>query len=117
MKSDSSVSYVLSRQVLPDSTSNTKPEIRCELIDSTLSSAQEYVSLSYTWGDHALTRSILLNDTLFPVTESLYTALRHLLNEEDSLTLWIDAICIYSHRTTMKDRGILRFAPQFSEGV
>jgi Heterokaryon incompatibility protein (HET) len=30
--------------------------------------------------------------------------------------LWIDALCIYSHRTVMKYFRILRFAPQFSEG-
>jgi hypothetical protein len=29
---------------------------------------------------------------------------------------WIDWVCIYSHRTAMKHLGIMRFAPQFSEG-
>ncbi|KAF2812972.1 HET-domain-containing protein [Mytilinidion resinicola] len=29
--------------------------------------------------------------------------------------LWIDSLCIYSHRSSIKPRRILRFAPQFSE--
>jgi hypothetical protein len=30
--------------------------------------------------------------------------------------IWIDALCIYSHRPTMKYLGTLRFQPQFFEG-
>jgi hypothetical protein len=40
------------------------------------------------------------------------------VNNEHLLVLLarINPVCVYSHRTAMKDLGILRFAPQFSEG-
>ena len=50
------------------------------------------------------------------ITKSLYGALRQLRKDIDNLILWVDALCIYSHRTKMNHLGILKFVSQFSEG-
>jgi hypothetical protein len=53
------------------------------------------------------------------VTWNLHAALYHIRQSTPSghrRILWVDALCIYSHRTTMKYLGTLRFPPQFFEG-
>ncbi len=53
-----------------------------------------YSALSYTWGDTSATAAITLNGQPFTVTENLLSALRHLRNPDNAISLWIDAICI-----------------------
>jgi len=48
----------------------------------------------------------LVNNKLLDVTESLEIALRHLQKELDTLTLWIDAMCINQKDTDEKNRQI-----------
>jgi Heterokaryon incompatibility protein (HET) len=64
-----------------------------------LNNAPDYVVLSYTWGlPHQNPLHVIhLEETTFPVTESLFTALWHLRPSSPSdaaLTIWIDAVCI-----------------------
>jgi hypothetical protein len=51
----------------------------------------------------------------YGVLESLHTLLETHVRY-GILNLWVDSICIYSHRTTMKHCRNLRFMPQLSEG-
>jgi hypothetical protein len=36
---------------------------------------------------------------------------------DEAMPLWIDALCIYSYQTTIKDLRILKFVPQFLRGL
>lgn len=54
----------------------------------------KYKAISYTWGDSANPKSILVNGKSFPLHVNLWDLLYHLrLNEETSF-LWADALCI-----------------------
>jgi hypothetical protein len=49
--------------------------------------------------------------------EDALRRLRALPETQRGMKYWIDALCIYSHRTAMKHLRTLRFEPQFFEGV
>ncbi|KAF3005197.1 hypothetical protein E8E13_010776 [Curvularia kusanoi] len=54
-----------------------------------------FEGVSYTWGDPTHTASIELDDgSYLPITANLESFLRHRRDNEQPLTLWIDAICI-----------------------
>jgi hypothetical protein len=90
-----------------------------------------YEALSYVWGDPNVRRAIVVSDERkadagtkgtaeregeLQVTENLHSALQYLRLKDWPRVLWVDAVCIYSHRTTMKYLETLRFPPQFFEG-
>ncbi|PSN60391.1 HET-domain-containing protein [Corynespora cassiicola Philippines] len=57
----------------------------------------DYMALSYTWGDPAITRRILVNGIKMDVTENLDAALRVLRTQpyiKNGWKIWIDALCI-----------------------
>jgi Heterokaryon incompatibility protein (HET) len=53
-----------------------------------------YAALSYTWGDAAVTKGILVNGKPLQVTTNLESALKHLRQAHDAFVLWVDAVCI-----------------------
>jgi hypothetical protein len=53
-----------------------------------------FEALSYAWGDSTVVESILLDDQVFKVTFSAWSALKALRYEDRPRILWIDAICI-----------------------
>jgi len=68
--------------------------ISCTISHVSLEEAPTYTALSYHWGDTAQKRAILVNGTVLSVSENLETALRHVRLQDESITLWVDAICI-----------------------
>jgi hypothetical protein len=64
------------------------------LIEASLDSAPHYRALSYTWGSLDLSECIYCDGKILPVTANCKDVLRHLRSKTQSLTLWIDAICI-----------------------
>ncbi|PSN63313.1 HET-domain-containing protein [Corynespora cassiicola Philippines] len=70
--------------------------IRCDLFQVSLKDKPQYKALSYVWGSKNVTRNIYLNRRLFAITVNLESALRHLRHPSgnESLILWIDALCI-----------------------
>jgi hypothetical protein len=91
--------------------------IVCRLRDVSLSNTSaKYDALSYCWGDSTKTDSITCDGRKFLITKNLRIALRRLRQKDAVVTIWIDQICIYSHRTATKHLGTMRFAPQFFEG-
>jgi hypothetical protein len=68
--------------------------IECHLYHASLADKPAYEALSYTWGDAAKVRPILLNGSCWGVTENLEIALRHLRRETELRTLWVDALSI-----------------------
>ena len=86
--------------------------LRLVALDS--ESLDPFIAVSYCWGDSKSRANIEIDGQTVNISESAAVAVRKLCGAAGQ-RLWIDAICIYSHRTTMKDLRILRFAPQFFE--
>ncbi|KPM35050.1 hypothetical protein AK830_g11525 [Neonectria ditissima] len=58
---------------------------------------EDYAAISYVWGDPTETSTIYVDRHKFEATKNLVSGLRHirqLLRGEETLPLWIDAICI-----------------------
>ena len=70
--------------------------LRCELMQMTLSLAQEqsYEAVSYCWGDERQEGRLKLDDTVMHVPGSAELALRALRLRKADRLLWIDAVCI-----------------------
>ncbi|PYH99708.1 HET-domain-containing protein [Aspergillus ellipticus CBS 707.79] len=101
-------SYTRMIRLLPDE--NKSALIQCELFNYNLSQSGDgghlYEALSYVWGSPARSHSIILNGCRFYVTESLYTALLHLRDNQLERVLWIDAISIKQHDDQEKSKQI-----------
>jgi hypothetical protein len=54
----------------------------------------EYEALSYVWGDDSVRVPIWVNSRKTEVTINLEQALRHLRSEDNSITIWADALSI-----------------------
>jgi hypothetical protein len=84
-------------------------------------SAPAYQAVSYVWGDPSLSRELYLQEGILAITASLAALLRRCRSllgcgRLTEIMFWVDAVCTYSHRTTMNYFESLRFVPQFSEG-
>jgi Heterokaryon incompatibility protein (HET) len=91
-------------------------EIRCQMRCATLSDRPRYSAVSYMWGPSDERRTIWINEQQIYVRKNLWSALQRLRLRTQDRKLWVDAICIYSHRTRIKCCRNLRFEPLFCEG-
>src|SRR5438034_6605365 len=73
---------------------DTGHTIVCSLSHFPLHDAPSYRALSYTWGNTADIRSILLNGQKVSVTANLEDALRAMQQVTEDSYFWIDALCI-----------------------
>jgi hypothetical protein len=72
----------------------------------------DYWTLSYTWGDTGITRTIIVNGHPMEVTENLEDFLRgyimsgitELSAEEERMGIWIDAVCI--NQNDVEERNV-----------
>lgn len=64
------------------------------LIRVSLLKNPDFEALSWAWGDESITQSITLNKQPFDIPSTLASALRGLRQEQHSLTLWVDYLCI-----------------------
>jgi len=71
-----------------------KAFIQCSLFPASRRGSGEYLALSYTWGDPNDTVPIHVNNGVRQVTRNLYAALTHIQEEQEEITIWVDAICI-----------------------
>ncbi|KAI1298083.1 heterokaryon incompatibility protein-domain-containing protein [Xylaria venustula] len=76
-------------------------KIKCKLDVVSLNDKPQYEALSYVWGSQTDLVDIDVDGVAFPATRNLYVALRRLRAQikntepnEDSRTLWVDAVCI-----------------------
>ncbi|KAI1419195.1 heterokaryon incompatibility protein-domain-containing protein [Xylaria sp. FL1777] len=76
-------------------------KIKCKLFVASLDDEPKYEALSYVWGSQTDLVDIDVDGVIFSATQNLYAALRRLREQirgsgsnEDSRTLWVDAICI-----------------------
>ncbi|KAF2116463.1 hypothetical protein BDV96DRAFT_686817, partial [Lophiotrema nucula] len=72
----------------------------------------DFVALSYVWGNQCHKRDITINGEPFQVGQNLHDALVRLQEsfevKERKLRVWVDAIYIYSDRTSIKRYRTLR---------
>lgn len=81
-------------ELFPRSCRLSKIRPHCRVFTQSLYDNPPYLALSYVWGDANDTRIILVDKRPFKVTRNLYEALESNMEEEESLIVWIDAICI-----------------------
>ncbi|EXL93390.1 heterokaryon incompatibility protein-domain-containing protein [Fusarium oxysporum II5] len=74
--------------------SDVSTKIRCQIFHTSLDMIQDYIAISYSWGDPLETRVIELDGHQFPVTTSLWHALSRIRSISTSVIVWADAICI-----------------------
>ncbi|KAJ4012443.1 hypothetical protein NW752_008136 [Fusarium irregulare] len=93
----------------PDGSGWNKPLV-CRLYKTSIANPSPYKALSYVWGEGGKAESIWVvgspgksGEASIPITESLDTALRHLRRPNETVTLWIDQICI--NQADNKEKG------------
>jgi hypothetical protein len=87
---------------------NWHDPISCELEVVSLNDDPAYFALSYVWGDPKVTLPIFLHRHALQVTSNLGNALRRLRGPTKPMVIWIDALCIYSDRSSTKHLRNLR---------
>jgi hypothetical protein len=53
-----------------------------------------YTALSYTWGNAAIVNHVLVNNEKIGVGANLFQALQDIRSPDESIVIWVDAICI-----------------------
>lgn len=74
----------------------------------------DYIAISYTWGDPTQTKDINLNGHSYPVTTNLHLALSYLRNEDKPRRLWIDSLCINQRDVAERNAQIPRMRDVFA---
>jgi hypothetical protein len=118
-------------------------ELFGSLVTRRIGEVPQYIALSYVWRDPTCAGYLFCQNghptdagrnlcpdhasniidfvRTLPLSRSLNDALRRIRRSLSHLghvvTVWADAICIYSYRTATKHLGTLRFAPQLFEGL
>ncbi|KAK0649698.1 heterokaryon incompatibility protein-domain-containing protein [Cercophora newfieldiana] len=101
--------YLLPRRCWPRI--NGEPVAVGELINFAVDQTPPYVALSYTWGDPNARTPIFIGTSCFHVTNNLAVALSYLAEEENTLILWVDAICINQADDAEKNTQVRRMGP------
>ncbi|KAF7679927.1 hypothetical protein GT037_001578 [Alternaria burnsii] len=78
-----------------------QPGVRGTTIEASLSKIDlndpkrpPYTALSYTWGDAAIVDYVHVNDEKIGVGANLFHALQDIRSPDESIVIWVDAICI-----------------------
>ncbi|KAH8664383.1 heterokaryon incompatibility protein-domain-containing protein [Xylariales sp. PMI_506] len=83
--------------------------IKCEIIHvsaETELEAKEYTAISYSWGDIDPNVMIQVDGFPFYITPSLHGALKTLRQQDKSVMLWADAICIDQRNKTEQSEQV-----------
>ncbi|PMD36282.1 HET-domain-containing protein [Hyaloscypha variabilis F] len=87
--------------------------IKCTLQHTKLKGFSRYEALSYMWGPKEY-RTIELEGKPYAVTENLWQALIHLRLEQESRTMWIDAICINQGDGSERNHQVMQMGAIYS---
>lgn len=88
--------------------------IRCEVKHIDLDDHPEFIAISYAWGDPNDTCLMLLCGKEFPITRSLWGALRALRSELGEVVAWADAVCINQSDTDERSSQIRKMTQIYS---
>ncbi|XDG09318.1 hypothetical protein ABKA04_008933 [Annulohypoxylon sp. FPYF3050] len=110
-------------EILPCNTEDDT--LKCVLIPAQLGPDLRYAALSYVWGDPKVTKNIIVNDVVLPVTINLESALRQfrktgLPAEEGTAKitkLWADAICINQNDILERNHQVTLMASIYSDAA
>ncbi|KAI1422877.1 heterokaryon incompatibility protein-domain-containing protein [Xylaria sp. FL1777] len=90
----------------PPSPEDTR--IRCRLEHASLFNLDnDFVALSYYWGDHNALKRIVLSGDLIPITFNLYKALEE-LRRRGFYRVWADDLCINQYDDEERSQQVLR---------
>ncbi|KAF2732825.1 hypothetical protein EJ04DRAFT_440424, partial [Polyplosphaeria fusca] len=100
-------------QLLPSSDESSP--IECKLYVVSRNDGPIYTALSYAWGNKAHVSPIKVNGLDWWVTENLHSALTHIREAENAVTLWVDAICIDQKNDEEKSWHVQQMRETFTE--
>jgi hypothetical protein len=89
----------------------------CRLKHTILSNQPIYEALSYAWGDPTKAKEIICEDRSISITESLFTALRHLRHVDEERTIWADAVCIDQSSDSEKNHQLALMGMIYSKAA
>ncbi|RMY83831.1 hypothetical protein D0861_07247 [Hortaea werneckii] len=89
--------------------------IRCGMSTRQASDRDEYMCLSYVWGNTSEAVTIHLNSYSKLVTRNLHCALQRLRSHGYLAALWIDALCINQDDKEEKSLQVARMGKTFAE--
>ncbi|EMC99613.1 hypothetical protein BAUCODRAFT_40396, partial [Baudoinia panamericana UAMH 10762] len=92
-------------QILPGSGSKG---VAIDLIESFVSGRGKglYDALSYTWGSGERNKNVTCNGRRLAVTQTLLEALQRFRDPVNTVTLWIDQICICQERIKERNQQV-----------
>jgi hypothetical protein len=94
--------------------------IQCQLVHYSVqySSGQTHLheALSYAWGIENKLQTVSIGNYELPIIASLHNALTRLQHYILPQVLWVDAVCIYSHRNIITYFEFVKIIPQLSKG-
>ncbi|KAI1480266.1 heterokaryon incompatibility protein-domain-containing protein [Daldinia eschscholtzii] len=110
-------------EILPSDTE--EGPVRCLLKAVELGPDVRYAALSYIWGDPGVTRDIIVNDIVLPVTVNLESALRQFSKtgfpgkrETGLITqLWVDAVCVNQQDIPERNHQVTMMASIYSNAT
>jgi hypothetical protein len=77
----------------------------------------KYVALSYCWGSQVFDRAIRIRDVPYPITETLYLALKRIRSRQDDEYLWVDMLCINQHDPQERASQVINMLQIFRKAV
>ncbi|KAK4634977.1 hypothetical protein CLAFUW4_01296 [Fulvia fulva] len=100
-------------QLLPQSTGTT---IECSIHHSKLEEAEDnYIALSYCWGDSTTTELITLDGHPIRVTQNLWHAYTAIVQHHDrNAYYWIDALCVNQQNLAERNHHVQRMGMVYS---
>lgn len=72
-------------------------DIHATILHTSLDNSAEYEALSYCWGPPDLPKTIYIDQEPVHIRSSLHSFLYALCQQEQSLPVWVDSICINQH--------------------
>lgn len=89
--------------------------MKCNIIQVPRTDLQEYVAISYAWGDKEDKEQILLNGVKHPIPSSLFGALMALREKREKVFVWADALCINQQNMVEKSNQIKLMASIYAK--
>ena len=85
------------------------------LVSYASSERPDYEALSYVWGDSTYQQKVVVNGEFVSIRLNLEVALRYLRKENESRTLWVDAICIDQQNTLERNQQVSRMRDIYAD--
>ncbi|OLN86983.1 Heterokaryon incompatibility protein 6, OR allele 5 [Colletotrichum chlorophyti] len=98
-----------------DSFAHYSSPLVCSISVTPIARPRQFNALSYTWGPAEKSHVVEIAGAHLGITSSLDTVLRYLRRRDDSVTLWVDQICINQEDTAEKSDQVPLMTQIYSE--